>query len=160
MKQSLLAFFLVAITVISAQAQDTTQQQYLGKYKFPAGSVVEEVNVVFENGALMMNSTAGTSSLQLVKGDTFTIVSFNGTAVFKRNESGKVNGVHIDASGYVLDGVKDESKINILELVAITTGREIGEMLLAQYIASKETIDYSPLIRIEGGNFRTHRSLK
>jgi len=89
-------------------AQDsTTRKELIGRYKFPAGSVVEEVVVMQDNGILMMNSTAGTSSLEPIKGDSFTIVNFSGIAVFKRNEVKKVTGVHIDASGYVLDGVKD-----------------------------------------------------
>ncbi len=105
--------FLLALTtllIIAANAQDTTQRmEYLGKYKFPEGSVVPEVEVLIENGMLMMNSTAGTSALELIKGDTFTIVAFNGTAAFKRNDAKKVIAVHIDAGGYVLDGLKDST---------------------------------------------------
>lgn len=100
-------FLLFCLCATAVMAQDTTQSQLLGRYKFPDGSVVAEVNVIFENGGLMMNSSAGTSTLELIKGDSFNIVSFNGVAVFKRNAAKKVIGVHIDASGYVLDGVKD-----------------------------------------------------
>ena len=108
MKKITLLFTIVMSIAIAANAQDTTtQKQYLGKYKFPDGSVVPEVEVVIENGQLMMNSSAGTSSLELLKPDSFSIVNFNGVAVFKRNADKKVIGVHIDAGGYILDGVKD-----------------------------------------------------
>jgi hypothetical protein len=40
--------------------------------------------------------------------DSFSIVEFSGTAVFKRNETTKVNAVHIEAGGYILDGTKEE----------------------------------------------------
>jgi len=111
--KSLLFSLIVLLIAVAAHAQDSTQQQFVGKYKFPEGSAVPEVNVTIESGTLMMSSTAGTSSLQLVKGDTFSIISFNGIAVFKRNEGNKVVGVHIDASGYVLDGVKETAGIAI-----------------------------------------------
>jgi hypothetical protein len=108
MKKITLLFALVMSVAIASNAQDTAaQKQYVGKYKFPDGSVVPEVEVVIENGLLMMNSSAGTSSLELLKPDSFSIVNFNGVAVFKRNADKKVIGVHIDAGGYILDGTKD-----------------------------------------------------
>jgi len=104
---------MLLFTGMLVVAQDSTvRKELIGRYKFPAGSVVEEVVVMQENGILMMNSTAGTSSLELIKGDSFTIVNFSGIAVFKRNEVKKVTGVHIDASGYVLDGVKDSVAVS------------------------------------------------
>jgi hypothetical protein len=54
-----------------------------------------------------------------VKGDTFNIVNFNGIAVFKRNEMKKVTGVHIDASGYVLDGIKDSVAVHINAMIGM-----------------------------------------
>jgi hypothetical protein len=110
MKRTLLFLSMMLVTVVAANAQDSTaKKDYVGKYKFPEGSVVADVDVVIDNGVLMMNSSAGTSTLELIKGDTFSITSFNGTAAFKRNDAKKVIGVHIDAGGYVLDGVKDST---------------------------------------------------
>jgi len=90
-----------------SQTGDSTYSELLGKYRFAAGSVLHDVTITYENAALLIISTAGTSSLEKIKGDTFNIVSFSGIAVFKRDENKKINGVHIDAGGYVLDGVKD-----------------------------------------------------
>jgi len=53
-----------------------------------------------------MTSAAGSSVLTDAGRDTFTIVEFSGLAIFKRGEDKKVNGVHIEAQGYVLDGQK------------------------------------------------------
>lgn len=107
MKFSLL-ITLFTVIAIAGNAQDSTlKKEIMGRYTFPAGSVVEEVNVSEEAGMLTMSSSVGTSALEQVKGDTFNITSFNGIAVFRRNDQRKVVGVHIDASGYVLDGVKD-----------------------------------------------------
>jgi hypothetical protein len=95
---------------VSSFAQTDTLQQYAGKYKFPEGSVVAEVEVVYADGALTMNSSAGSSVLRFEKDDQFTIVSFDGTAVFTRNAQRKITGIHIEAMGYTLDGTKEEVK--------------------------------------------------
>jgi len=107
MKKILITFVMTGMACVGLQAQDSSSHQYLGKYKFPEGSVVPEVEVFIDNGALMMSSSAGVSVLATLGVDSFNIVSFNGYATFKRNETKKIVAVHIDASGYVLDGIKD-----------------------------------------------------
>jgi hypothetical protein len=145
MKQLRTIFTLgLLLTGMLVIAQDsTTRKELIGRYKFPAGSVVEEVVVMQDNGILMMNSTAGTSSLELVKGDTFNIVNFNGIAVFKRNETKKVIGVHIDASGYVLDGVKDSVAVRSNAMVGMRSfpSNQVDEndmLLVLDEIATKD----------------------
>lgn len=96
-----LAFFTVV-----AQAQDTLQQ-YTGKYKFAAGGPVAEVEVLLQDGVLMMNSTAGSTPMTLVKNDEFTLTAINGVAIFNRSPERKIIGVHIEAMGYVLEGTKE-----------------------------------------------------
>jgi hypothetical protein len=56
-----------------------------------------------------MTSAAGSSSLNELGIDSFAIVEFSGVAVFKRGDDKKVNAVHIEAQGYVLDGQKQSS---------------------------------------------------
>jgi len=106
MKKMFLAFLMIGFFV-AVRAQDTTLQQYTGKYKFPDGSVVTEINVTIEGGVLTSNSSAGTSVLEKLATDTFSVVSFQGTAVFTRDANKKVNGVIVDAMGYHLEGTKD-----------------------------------------------------
>src|SRR6185436_927834 len=84
-------------------------EDFIGKYTFPDGSVVPEVDVALSDKVLTMSSTAGNSVLTELGVDSFQIVEFSGIAVFKRGDDKKVNGVHIEAMGYVLDGQK---KIN------------------------------------------------
>ncbi|TAF53234.1 MAG: DUF3471 domain-containing protein [Sphingobacteriia bacterium] len=108
--KKILFFFALAIGLsLGAAAQaDTTLNAYLGKYKFPEGSVVSEVVVALEAGGLTMGSSAGTSTLVKVETDVFTITQFQGTATFKRDENKKVVGVTINAMGYLLEGTRSE----------------------------------------------------
>jgi hypothetical protein len=114
-KQYMKFYFLMVFCVmmINANAQDSTFKELTGRYKFPAGSVIDEANVSVENAALTMSSSAGTSTLERIKGDTFNVVSFNGICIFKRDDAKKINGVHVDASGYILEGVKDAAAVGI-----------------------------------------------
>lgn len=120
MKKILLfAFMLVGfVSVSTAQTPptDTTVNQLVGKYKFAEGSPVAEVTVVLENGVLMMNSQAGSSTLEKSAEDVYVITQFQGTAKFTRDENKKVTGVTIMAMGYELVGTKEPS--STLSLVA------------------------------------------
>jgi hypothetical protein len=107
MKKILLLLLILGCTII-IKAQDSLTQ-YTGKYIFPEGSVVAEVDISIENGVLKSNSTSGTSTLTQLGVDSFLIVEYNGTAVFKRNEEKKVNAVHIEVAGFILDGKKQEN---------------------------------------------------
>lgn len=106
MKKFLL-FFFASLFVTGAFAQ-TDKSRYTGVYKFPDGSVVTTIEVLLQDSALQMASSAGASPLVWVKDDEFTITNFSGVASFKRNSEGRVVGVHIEAMGYVLDGTKQE----------------------------------------------------
>jgi len=105
---------LSSIFIISAYAQSDPAPKpppsdFVGRYVFPEGSVVPDVTVALSGEALTMTSAAGSSNLTELGRDTFTIVEFSGVAVFKRGDDKKVNGVHIEAQGYVLDGQKQSN---------------------------------------------------
>ncbi|MBS1626525.1 MAG: hypothetical protein JSR09_01910 [Bacteroidetes bacterium] len=109
---TILALFFVSVLFAQADSSrkqtDSIYKQYVGKYHFPDGSVVTEVTVLFDGGVLIMQSSAGNSGLEKTSNaDMFVIVSFEGTAVFKRDDAKKVIGVVIDAMGYHLEGSKD-----------------------------------------------------
>jgi len=104
-------FILTPVFIFSANAQSDPAPKpppsdFVGRYVFPEGSVVPDVTVALSGEALTMTSAAGSSNLTDLGRDTFTIVEFSGVAVFKRGEDKKVNAVHIEAQGYVLDGQK------------------------------------------------------
>lgn len=111
MKKILLFAFMLIGFVSASNAQsaptDSTVNQLLGKYKFAEGSPVAEVTVVLENGVLMMNSQAGSSTLEKSAEDVYVITQFQGTAKFTRDENKKVTGVTILAMGYELVGTKE-----------------------------------------------------
>ena len=118
MRKIMLFLFLSLGYTFVANAQATQPQtdtvvlkQYIGKYKFPEGSVVNEILVNLENGGLNMVASVGTSPLKKNEGDVFEIIMFQGIANFKRNEDKKVVGVSINAMGYNLEGTKEEAPV-------------------------------------------------
>ena len=117
-------FFLFVATVATIKAQDTLQQ-YTGKYVFSEGAPVPDVEVTFSSGGLSMASAAGTSALTQLGADSFLIVEFSGTAVFKRAEDKKINAVHIEAMGYVLDGQKQSTGLWIFTAYYRPVNREL-----------------------------------
>jgi len=98
--------FIISVNAQSEPAPKPPLSDFVGRYVFPEGSVVPDVTVALSGEALTMTSAAGSSNLIESGRDTFTIVEFSGVAVFKRGDDKKVNGVHIEAQGYVLDGQK------------------------------------------------------
>ena len=90
-------------------APDTVAlKEYTGRYLFPDGSQVSEIKVVIENGMLMATSDQGNSELKRMEKDTFEVVMYTGTATFKRDDKGKVNGIYIEIGDMILDGKKSE----------------------------------------------------
>jgi hypothetical protein len=109
-KITLLVLFVTAFTFY-LRAQDSLQT-FVGKYKFPEGSMVTDVTIALENNVLMLNSERGNAQLDRIASDTFAITAFNGTVVFKRNEAKKVTGITIDVMGITLEGNKEEKEHN------------------------------------------------
>jgi mannitol-specific phosphotransferase system IIBC component len=109
--KKLLLSLLVVISFSAANAQqDSALQKYTGKYKFPDGSPVTEINFTVENGVLMGSSAMGSSEFK--KTDTehvFEIVAYGGTATFKKNGDGKITSVQILVGDVNMEGTKAES---------------------------------------------------
>src|SRR5688572_29210385 len=108
MMKKLLLLLLSSGLVFNVMAQeDTTLQQYTGKYKFPEGSAVTEMTLTLEKGILVAISPLGSSEFRRIKGDEFEVVSYAGTATFKRTE-GRVTGVQILVQDMVLEGSRTD----------------------------------------------------
>jgi uncharacterized protein DUF3471 len=104
---------LLFITISNVlQAQDTILNEYVGTYKFPEGSVVPSVEIKVENGTLMANSSAGSSALEKLSKDTFTLVSYSGTVYFTRDADKKVNGIKVEVQDAVLEGKKETAGLS------------------------------------------------
>lgn len=115
--RKLLLLCLLAISgtlALKAQMADSTAfKEYTGKYVFPEGSQVAEMKVVLENGILFAYSDQGNSELKRIEKDIFEIVVYTGTATFKRDDKGKINGVHIEVGELILDGRKSEDSLSV-----------------------------------------------
>jgi hypothetical protein len=109
-KLLLLIFAMTSTFILSAQQTPKTDslKEYTGKYKFPEGSEVTEIKVVVENGLLWAQSDKGNSELRRIEKDTFEVVTYTGTATFKRDEKGRINGLHIEVADLIMDGTKSE----------------------------------------------------
>ena len=108
---------LTSTFILSAQQTPKTDslKEYTGKYKFPEGSEVTEVKVVVENGLLWAQSDKGNSELRRIEKDNFEVVEYSGRATFKRDEKGKINGLHIEVGDLIMDGTKsDEGNLRAL----------------------------------------------
>ena len=112
MKKLLFTLSLL-VGFVSANAQtDTLLQQYTGKYVFPDGSPVKEIGVVIQESILTATSVMGNSELRKTETkDVFEIVSFAGTATFKRNGDNKVNAIQIQVQDVNMEGSKTEEGI-------------------------------------------------
>lgn len=111
--QKFLFSLLVLVSFYTANAQqDTVLQKYTGKFVFPEGSPVTEINFTVENGVLMGGSAMGSSEFK--KTDTehvFDIVAFGGTATFRKNADGNITNILIVVGSTSLEGTKVEGNI-------------------------------------------------
>ena len=110
MKKIVLSLIIaLSLSTVNAQA-DSTLKEFTGKFVFPEGGVIPDVTVFLEGDQLSMSSSVGNSTLTKLGVDSFTIVEYSGLAVFKRSAENKINGIHIDAAGYIMEGAKEEVK--------------------------------------------------
>lgn len=108
MKKILFSLVLV-ITVSALKAQTDSLQEYTGKFKFPDGSPVTEINVVIDNGILTATTAMGNSELKKTDNkDVFEIVAYNGTATYRRSDDGKIKGLRIQVQDIDMEGTKSE----------------------------------------------------
>lgn len=78
-KLMMLCLLLSTVAFVQAQTKDSTLQDFVGKYKFPEGSIVTEVVVSMEGEGLVMSSSVGNSILVKTGEDLFSITAYDGT---------------------------------------------------------------------------------
>jgi hypothetical protein len=101
-------FLLVAFYAVNAQT-DTLLTEYTGKFKFPDGNPVTEINVVIDNGILTANTSLGNSELKKTDSkDVFDIVAYAGVATYKRNADGKITSLRIQVQDLDMEGAKSD----------------------------------------------------
>ncbi len=100
---------LLLFCFISVRAQTDSLQEYTGKFKFPDGNPVTEINMVFENGLLTGTSVLGNSEFRKTETkDVFDIVAYAGVATFRRNAEGKITGMRVQVNDLDMEGTKTE----------------------------------------------------
>ena len=113
--KKLLLFLLVCSAALVSYAQDTTLNEYKGKFKFPEGGLVPEVEITMADNVLTISAVLGSASMEKVSRDTFTIPTYgNAMVYFGRDSDGKISTLKIDTGTDVLEGKKE---LNSLALV-------------------------------------------
>ena len=107
MRKIILSILLCAV-MMNSSAQDSTLQEYTGKYKFPPGGMIPEVDITLSNDILTITAVLGSAPLEKVSRDTFLIPSYgNAMVYFYRNAESKVNAIKIDTGNDVMEGKKE-----------------------------------------------------
>ena len=109
-KALFLAITILAFNFANAQTPlpADSLKVYTGKFKFPDGNPVTEINVTIENGILTAGSAIGSSELKHREGDIFDLVAYSGICTFKRNGDGKVNKMRVQVNELDMEGEKTE----------------------------------------------------
>ncbi|HLG40184.1 MAG TPA: DUF3471 domain-containing protein [Chitinophagaceae bacterium] len=108
-KLLLIVLMVFSFNTINAQTSPADSlKEYTGKYKFPDGTPFPEVTITLENGTLTATSVAGSAELKRREGDVFDILSFGGTATFKRNDEKKITKLQVQVNDLDVEGEKTE----------------------------------------------------
>ena len=119
-KHTMKRYLLTAVTILIASiafsqtpapapTKSDSLEIYAGKYKFPEGTVITDLELKLENGTLMGYSDQGNSEFKKVDGDVFAVVAYEGKATFRRNPEGKIVGIKIEVQDMILEGTKSEA---------------------------------------------------
>ena len=121
-------FIITSVTLAKnkTQAPDSTKyKEYFGKYKFEAGSPVDEAEVLWKDTSLILSTAMGDATLTWKGVDSFLMSYMDGILTFKRAGGDKVKSLHISVSGTDLDGAK--------EMVAGTADKAMFADLYGKY---------------------------
>lgn len=99
-------FFMQSAIHAQSVTMDTVYAQYLGTYKFPDGSAVNEIEISWADTILTITSDQGSAMLTKVAVDSFTMSAYDGIIAFKRTADNKVNQIYIYVMGMTLIGDK------------------------------------------------------
>ena len=114
MRKALLSLLICTVTLV-VNAQDTTMNEYKGKFKFPDGSLVPEVEITLTDNVLTISAVLGSAPMEKMKKDTFTIPSYgNAMVYFGRDADGKISTIKIDTGTDVMEGKKVPASFAIL----------------------------------------------
>ncbi len=106
------AMFVVSVSAFAgnnkkAAADSAKYAEYFGKYKFEAGSPIDEAEIVWKDTTLTLSTAMGDATLTWQGVDSFLMSYMDGILTFKRDGDKKVKSLHISVSGADLDGTKE-----------------------------------------------------
>lgn len=106
MKKFVLMTSIMMGVLFSVHAQTSSLKDYVGKYTFPDGSPVAEVNITAVDTVLTLNSAMGATGLEKKGPDSFYLAAYDAPVVFKRDANNVVVSVSILVQGMELVGKK------------------------------------------------------
>lgn len=103
---SLLLIGTAAMAKTKPAADSTKYAEYFGKYKFDAGSPIDEAELKMSDTSFIISTSMGDATLDMLGADSFHMSYMDGIITFKRGDDKKVKGLHISVSGTELDASK------------------------------------------------------
>jgi len=107
----MLAGMLLLSTAIMAKprvaADSTMYADYFGKYKFEAGSPIDEAEIKMADTSLIISTSMGDATLDMLGVDSFHMSYMDGIITFKRGDDKKIKSLHISVSGTELEATKE-----------------------------------------------------
>lgn len=104
----MLSTAVMAKTKVTA-ADSTKYGEYFGKYKFDAGGPIDEAEIKMADTSLIISTSMGDATLDMLGADSFHMSYMDGIITFKRGDDKKVKSLHISVSGTELDANKQDS---------------------------------------------------
>lgn len=112
---SLFLVFSAAIAKTKLPVADSTKYaDYYGKYKFDAGSPVDEAEIKYVDTTLTLSTSMGDATLDMLGPDSFHMSYMDGIVTFKRGDDKKVKSLHISVSGTELDAAREAAATTFL----------------------------------------------
>ena len=96
-----------AMAKTKVAADSTKYAEYFGKYKFDAGSPIDEGEIKMSDTSLIISTSMGDATLDMLGADSFHMSYMDGIITFKRGDDKKIKGLHISVSGTELDASKE-----------------------------------------------------
>lgn len=104
MKKLVLFIIFIAGITLDTRAQDSTLQQYVGKYKFEGAEM--EATIALDKEVLTITFPAGTFVLKRTALDTFQVVDRDSLVEFRRGSDKKITMLLIYYNNLILEGIK------------------------------------------------------
>jgi len=112
---SLFLVFSAAMAKTKLPVADSTKYaDYYGKYKFDAGSPIDEAEIKLVDTTLTLSTGMGDATMDMLGPDSFHMSYQDGIITFKRGDDKKIKSMHISVSGTELDATREAAAMTFL----------------------------------------------